>query len=261
MRALLFDATLCAGCGACTAACREKNQLPETEGPDLSDRRFTVLKKAANRGSEVNYRRLCMHCLDPTCASVCPVGAFRKTAAGPVVYNSEICMGCRYCIQACPFGVPRFEWSSLTPRVRKCNFCADRLAAGKPNACAEACPFGATLAGEREALLKEARSRLAAEPGKYIQKIYGEYDVGGTSVLVLSPVAFSQLGLPDNLPLHPLRILTYRALSGVPPFVGGGSLLMAGLWWLTRRKTEVARFEASMAKGGTDGTSPKGVKP
>jgi formate dehydrogenase iron-sulfur subunit len=169
-------------------------------------------------------------------------------------------MGFRYCIQACPFTVPRFEWSSLTPRVRKCGFCADRLAAGKPNACAEACPTGATLAGEREALLKEARSRLVAEPGKYIQKIYGEYDAGGTSVLVLSPVPFSQLGLPENLPLHPLRVLTFRALSGVPPFLAGGSVLLAGLWWLTRRKTEVARFEASLAREGTDGTAVKGVK-
>jgi len=258
MRALLFDATLCAGCGACTTACRETNHLPETEGPDLSDQRFTVLKKTAAKDGEVNYRRLCMHCLDPTCASVCPVGAFRKTAAGPVVYNAEICMGCRYCIQACPFSVPRFEWSSLAPRVRKCGLCADRLAAGKPNACAEACPSGATLAGEREALLKEARSRLAAEPGKYVQKIYGEHDAGGTCVLVLSPVPFTQLGLPENLPAHPLPVLTFRALSGIPPFLGGGSVLMAGLWWLTRRKTEVARFESSPARDGTNGTSVKG---
>jgi formate dehydrogenase iron-sulfur subunit len=184
-----------------------------------------------------------MHCQDPACASVCPVGALHKTADGPVVYNPDICLGCRYCIQACPFGVPRYEWSSRVPRVRKCDFCADRLAAGKINACAEACPTGATLAGERDALLKEAHSRLAAEPDKYVQKIYGEHDAGGTSVLMLSSIPFSQLGLPDNLPAEPLPLLTFRVLSKIPALAGAGSCMLAGLWWFTNRKAEVARVE------------------
>jgi formate dehydrogenase iron-sulfur subunit len=227
----------------CIAACREKNGLPETDAPDLTDKQFTVLKKTAGKDGEINYRRLCMHCLDPTCASVCPVGALHKTAAGPVAYNPDICLGCRYCIQACPFSVPRYEWTSLKPRVRKCNFCADRLAAGRINACAEACPTGATLAGEREALLREARARLAAEPDKYVQKIYGEHDAGGTSVLMISSVPFSQLGLPAHLPAAPLPLLTFRVLSKIPAisFAAGG--VLAGLWWLTNRKAEVARAE------------------
>lgn len=250
MRALLFDNTKCVGCGSCMAACREKNGLPETDAPDLTDRQFTVLKTTPGKGGDVNYRRMCMHCEDPTCASVCPVGALHKTAAGPVVYNADICLGCRYCIQACPFGVPRYEWSSLAPRVRKCTFCADRLAAGKINACAEACPTGATIAGEREALLKDARSRLAAEPDKYVQKIYGEHDAGGTSVLMLSSVPFSQLGLPDNLPAEPLPLLTFRVLSKIPTLAGAGSCMLAGLWWFTNRKAEVARVEGGKAKTG-----------
>jgi formate dehydrogenase iron-sulfur subunit len=252
MRALLFDNTKCIGCGLCMQACRTQNGLPETDAPDLNDKQFTVLKTTAGKHGEVNYRRLCMHCQEPTCASVCPVGALHKTATGPVLYNAEICLGCRYCIQACPFSVPRYEWNSLVPRVRKCTFCADRLAAGGINACAEACPAGATVAGEREALLREARARLAAEPDKYVPKIYGEHDAGGTSVLMLSSVPFSQLGLPDNLPAEPLSALTFRVLSKIPTFVCAGSFTMAGLWWLTNRKAEVARAEGGGAprKGG-----------
>ena len=252
MRALLFDATRCIGCGACAAACREENHLPATDSPELGPNQFTILRKLDDRGTEVNYRRLCMHCQDPTCASVCPVKALYKTPTGAVVYDPDICMGCRYCVQVCPFDVPRFEWTSLTPRVRKCGFCAARLAAGKPNACAEACPTGATMAGEREALLREARARLSAEPDKYVQKIYGEQDAGGTSVLVLSPVRFSRLGLPEGLPGEPLPRLTYRALSQVPAVAGGAGMLLAGLWWLTRRKAAVKQVESLdvAVKGG-----------
>lgn len=246
MRALLFDVTKCVGCGSCTAACREKNGLPETDAPDLTDQQFTVLKTtAAKDGSELSYRRMCMHCVDPTCASVCPVGALHKTANGPVVYDADICLGCRYCMQACPFGVPRYEWTALAPRVRKCSFCADRLAEGKINACAEACPTGATMAGDREELLAEARARLKAEPDTYVQKIYGEHEGGGTDVLYISPVDFASLGLPVNLPGEPLPLLTHRVLSKIPAVVGTGGFMLAGLWWLTNRKAEVVKAEGA----------------
>lgn len=245
MRAILFDSTKCVGCGSCMMACREKNGLAETKAEDLTAEQFTVVKKTAGKSGEVNYRRLCMHCQEPTCASACPVGALHKTPQGPVVYEAEICLGCRYCIQACPFGVPKYEWGSLKPRVRKCQFCADRLAEGKINACAEACPTGATIAGEREELLKEARRRLAAEPGGYVQHIYGEREAGGTSVLMLSAVPFSQFGLPENVGEAPLPKLTFRVLEKIPALAGIGALGLAGLWWLTERKNQVAEAEGA----------------
>ena len=248
MRALLVDTTKCIACGACVSACREANKLPETDATELTDKQFTVLKKLADKGGEVNYRRLCMHCLDPTCVSVCPVGALVKASNGPVLYEEDRCIGCRYCIQACPFSVPRYEWSNLNPKVQKCIFCAHRLEKGQQNACAEACPTGATTAGTRDALFKEARARLAAEPAKYVQTIYGEKDGGGTSVLYLSSVPFEKLGLPLNLGVEPLPHLTFKVLSKIPPAVGVGSCALAGLWWLTKRKAEVAKAEARQAE-------------
>ncbi len=250
MRALLIDITRCVGCGACVAACCEANGLPVEDSADLGPYRYTVVRKARTRRGEVYYRRLCMHCLDPACASVCPVGALKKSPEGPVVYNASVCMGCRYCVQACPFEVPRYEWKSRAPKLGKCSFCAERLAKGQPTACAEVCPTGATLCGERDALLKEARARIAAEPGKYLPAIYGEREVGGTSVLYISHVPFRTLGLPENLPLEPLPSYTGRALSQIPPLVGSAGIVLAGLWWLTNRKQEVARAERGPNVGG-----------
>src|SRR5512140_1585048 len=163
MKGLLIDITKCIGCGACREACREKNGLPESTDTDLSERTFTVIKTKGG----INYRKLCMHCVDPACASACPVGALKKTSHGPVTYDADRCMGCRYCMVACPFGVPRYEWSKALPLVRKCIFCPDRVSKGQPSACAEACPTGATQFGERDELIREAHKRIAAEPGKY----------------------------------------------------------------------------------------------
>ena len=140
-------------------------------------------------------RKLCMNCDDPACASVCPVGALQKDRLGPVTYDKHKCMGCRYCMAACPFSVPKYEWDKAVPGVRKCIMCAPRVAAGKPTACAEVCPTGATKFGERDELLKEARKRIQDNPGTYLPHIYGETEVGGTSVMLLSSLDFQQVRL------------------------------------------------------------------
>ena len=195
---ILFDSTLCIGCGACYQACKEKNNLPRTTDNYLTDKlsagTYTVVSNRSNRF----IRQMCMHCETPTCASVCPVGALVKTSAGPVVYDEDKCMGCRYCMQACPFGAPTYEWNSALPRVRKCTLCADRVVAGLPTACAAVCPTGATKFGDREALIEEAKARIRANPGKYVDHIYGVEEVGGTSVLLLSDVSFRESGVPNQ---------------------------------------------------------------
>jgi formate dehydrogenase iron-sulfur subunit len=184
-----------------------------------------------------------MHCESPTCVSVCPVGALAKTQAGPVVYDESKCMGCRYCMQACPFGVPRYEWNSATPRIRKCNLCADRIAAGLPTACASVCPTGATRFGTRDELIEEARARIRDNPGKYIDHLYGLEEVGGTSVLVISDVPIESLGYRADLIKGPLPLLTWNVLQKIPTLAMVGSVLMGGIWWITNRREEVARAE------------------
>jgi len=184
-----------------------------------------------------------MHCAEPACVSVCPVGALQKTAMGPVVYDASRCMGCRYCMTACPFQVPAYEWESRLPKVRKCDMCFEKQRSGQPTECARACPAGATICGERDALVAEARRRIAEKPGQYYPRIYGLKEAGGTSVLFLSAVPFEQLGLKTNLPGEPIPALTWRVLEHVPDVVSAGSVLLGGIWWITSRRDEVRAAE------------------
>lgn len=255
--ALLYDATLCIGCKACEEACATENGLPyDPTVAKLEQTSSTKYTAVLGRG-EAWMRKMCMHCQDPTCASVCPVGALEKTALGPVTYDESKCMGCRYCMVACPFSVPKYEWGKLLPRVRKCDMCSKRVAAGRPTACAEICPTGATKFGEREALIREARERIEQEPGKYVNHIYGLNEVGGTSVLLLSAVPFASFEYPDYHD-QALPLLTYRVLTRIPDVVVLGSVLLGGIWWITQRRVEVAAVESravSSEKEGKGGTS------
>lgn len=239
-KAILFDATRCIGCGACVDACMQAHgQTGDYEQvKDLSANNYTAV---VERG-DYYTRKMCMHCLQPTCVSVCPVEALRKTPEGPVTYEASRCLGCRYCMQACPFNVPRYEWDKVVPRVGKCDMCAGRD--GGP-ACAEACPEAATVFGTREELLAEAHRRLAESPDAYLQQVYGEHEVGGTSVLMLSPVSFKDLGLREDLPNEALPNRTWAALSHVPDVISIGSALLLAIWWITNRREEVARVEAA----------------
>jgi formate dehydrogenase iron-sulfur subunit len=242
-KAILYDSTLCVGCKACESACAERwgfkydDRVAAEE--KISAHKLTTVETHGDKYS----RRLCMHCAEPTCASVCPVGALQKTALGPVTYDAEKCMGCRYCMQACPFQVPTYEWSARLPKVRKCNMCYERQMKGQPTACTEACPTGATICGDRNALVAEANKRLAEKPNDYYQKIYGIKEAGGTSVLYLSAVPFEQIGLKTNVPMEPLPGLTWRVLELVPDVVSTGSVLLGGVWWITNRRAEVAKKE------------------
>ena len=267
-KSILVDTTKCIGCGACADACKVVNHLPLTNPATAKDLPAGAMTEEAlvafaqshgtvdgklsadtlnvvqTHGS-IFVRRFCMHCQEPTCASVCPVGALHKTAAGPVAYDADKCMGCRYCMMACPFGIPRYEWQSALPKVKKCTMCAPRQAKGLQPACTAVCPVQAGIFGERSELLAKAEKRLREEPSKYFQHIYGKEEVGGTSVLYLSAVPFERLGLPANLPMEPMPLLTYRVLSKIPQLVPLGGLLLSGIWWITNRREEVAKAEGS----------------
>jgi formate dehydrogenase iron-sulfur subunit len=229
---LLFDATRCIGCGACAQACKEENGLPEPIEPATTAYTWTTVSECEG----VWVRSMCLHCLDPTCVSVCPVGALSRSASGAVTYDSSRCIGCRYCIMACPFGVPKYQWDRAVPVVGKCILCAGRIAEGRPPACAEICPTGATLFGERDALIAEARARLDAAPQDYVDHIYGLDEAGGTSVLMISSVPFERLGLRVDLPRTALPPLTWQVLSKVPDFVVLAGALLFGLRWIIARR-------------------------
>jgi formate dehydrogenase iron-sulfur subunit len=251
-KALLYDATACINCKQCEVACAEQNKLryDDTVAAEdkQSDHKFTVVLAKNDKF----MRRLCMNCNEPACASVCPVGALKKTALGPVTYDEKKCMGCRYCMVACPFGVPKYEWGKVLPRVQKCTMCPDRVAAGKPTACAEICPTGATKFGERDELITEAQQRIRENPGKYVNHIYGLNEVGGTSVLLLSSVPFEEFGYKTDIVRDPLPLFTYRVLSRIPDFVPLGGILLGGVWWITHRREEVAAAEGKERNGGND---------
>lgn len=252
-KGILFDSTLCIGCGACYLACKERNHLPSTTSDflkdDLSSRTYSVVQ---NRNGHF-VRKLCMHCRVPTCVSVCPVAALEKTSTGPVVYHEDKCIGCRYCMQACPFNIPKYEWDSTLPRVRKCDMCADRQAAGLPTACATVCPTKATMFGDRDSLIQEAHARIAAHPERYNNHIYGVEELGGTSVLILASVSVDQLGYPTNLGKDPLPMITWNVLQHIPNFVVFGAVLLGGIWWITNRRVEVEAAERAEKAGKTAG--------
>jgi len=244
-RGLLIDVKRCIGCRACVGACQKTHAFPADESAtELSATAYTAL---VDKSEDLHVRRLCMHCQTPSCASVCPVGALSKTEAGPVVYDARRCLGCRYCMVACPFGVPRYEWNAVVPAVRKCDLCVERLGRGEVPACVEACPAEATVTGTRAELLAEAHRRIDQEGG-YFPHVYGENEVGGTSVLFLSPVSFAELGLPQGLGSEPLPGLTWRALEKIPGVVTMGGAALLAVRWITHRREEVAREEAAHAR-------------
>ena len=237
--AVLVDLTRCIGCRACENACRLRagfTGLPAAPmGYGPGDGQLTYRTRTVIEQHPQPVKRQCLHCLEPACVSVCPVAALEKTAAGPVVYHEANCIGCRYCLLACPFNVPKYEWdNALQPRVGKCDFCADRLAKGQSPACVAACPTGTLKFGQRGALLQEAKARLAAQPKRYTT-LYGADVVGGTAWLYLGDAAPEALGFPKGLPTTGLPGLTWKAIAKLPfVVIGLGLVLSAVVRWRAR---------------------------
>jgi len=256
--AILTDTTLCTGCEECVQACKEVNRLGKDRPrrwndaiDDLSATRFTTIVRQKD-GPFV--RRQCRHCQSPACVSACIVGALHKTNEGPVIYDDRKCIGCRYCMLACPYGIPRFEWGEIIPYIRKCDFCHARIMGGELDvpACVAACPEKATIFGTRDEMIHEAKKRIAAFPGKYWQdRVNGETEVGGTSVLYLSDKPLSFLAWKADLGERPLPDLTAGALKMVPPTILGVGGAMAAVWWIIGRRMAMAA-ENGPADDGID---------
>lgn len=258
---ILHDTTRCIGCRKCEEACNKVNDLPAPEQPfdDLSvlnkDRRtrfdtYTVVNQF--RGKDmlrpVFVKKQCNHCLEPACASACFVKAFDKTETGAVTYDESVCVGCRYCMIACPFEIPTYEYDkALTPRIRKCTLCYPRIVKGLLPGCVEICPTEALTYGKRNDLLRLARGRIQQYPDRYVDHIYGEHEMGGTSWLYLSGVPFRDLAMREDLGNVPAPSLTNGALKVVPIVAGMWPVLLTGIYAISKRKDKIAEMESSQA--------------
>jgi formate dehydrogenase iron-sulfur subunit len=275
VKTTLVDITKCIGCRACQVACKQWNDRDgeETEfqwelgfqnPATLSAKTLTLItfhelpdEKAPGGLNYLFTMRRCLHCLEPACASACPTTALTRQPDGPVTYDANKCIGCRYCIWACPWGVPTAEWDSLAPKIQKCTHCADRADQPLPlarngraltpeeskqyrsnvvvPACVKACPADALQFGNREDILKEARARISDQPEKYVDHIYGEKEAGGTSVLYLSSVPFGKLGFPDvGTKAYPS--LSKAAIHSVPPAVLAMGVLLGSTYAFLKRR-------------------------
>lgn len=242
---VLVDTTRCIGCRLCEEACAKANSLPEPDLSDLavfdrkrptSETALTVVNRYTIEGAEIHVKTQCMHCSDAACVSSCLVNALKKEKEGPISWRTN-CMGCRYCMVACPFEVPKFEYRSAAPRIQKCTFCyATRLVNAQKPACVEACPMEALSFGTRSEMLQEAKNRIAHAPDTYVSHIYGEHEVGGTSWIYLSPVPFDRIGFRTDLGTTPYPVLTkgyLKTVHGIDLIVPP---LLFGLAYLSRRK-------------------------
>lgn len=224
---LLISPELCIGCRGCQSACKAWNQLPaektvnkgSLENPaDLTPDLYTKVRYVEVPSAGDPFRWLfvsqrCVHCEDAGCINICPApGALYKTKEGAVAFDKDKCIGCRLCVTACPFDVPRYDADN---KIAKCHLCYDRIAEGLSPACAKTCPTGAITYGSRDSLIKRATA-------SGYQKVYGEADLGGLGVLYAFRDAPGLYGMEEK-PAIPetvvfwhkvLKPLSYLGLEG-----------------------------------------------
>jgi formate dehydrogenase iron-sulfur subunit len=253
---VLVDTTVCIGCRRCEWACNEWNKNPNQPVKSFEDKSvfqtirrthaptFTVVNRFFNpRDTKPLYvKRQCMHCEDPACLSACFVDAFEKTKKGAVTYNPDVCVGCRYCMVACPFDVPAYEYNEpLTPRITKCTFCFDRISKeGRVPACVEICPTETMRFGKRSDLINLAHERIRNNPQKYVDHVYGEHEVGGTSWLYLSPVPFDEIGFKTDLGKKSIPSMSkgFLFMTKVFEVVAAWPLVFAAFYALSKLKSK-----------------------
>lgn len=251
---VLVDTTVCIGCRRCEWACKKAHDIDPGDIETYSDESvFEKMRRPYNEGytvvnrydnpqnphNPINVKVQCMHCDQPACVSACIVGAFSKLENGAVVWDTDMCIGCRYCMVACPFQVPTFEFDkALHPDIHKCDFCYERTAEGLLPACVDICPVEALTYGKRRDLIEVAEKRMNLNPERYNGKIYGHTEVGGTSWMYLASTDFTKLDFP-KLGTSPAPGVSESIQHGifayfVPPIALYA--LLGGIMWVTKNK-------------------------
>ncbi|HMY35845.1 MAG TPA: 4Fe-4S dicluster domain-containing protein [bacterium] len=252
-RGVLVDTTVCIGCRTCEWACRKAHgyddeKLENYQSTDVfkkvrrpDETRLTVINQYSQRQTETFVKFQCMHCDEPACVSACIVGAFHKEEKGSVLWDTDKCIGCRYCMVACPFQVPAFEYEkAFRPDIIKCDFCKQRTDKGERPACVAECPVEAMIFGTRAELLQIAKDRIRRHPEKYKDHIFGETEVGGTAWLYLAERDFAEIGFP-KLGRNPAPGVSESIQHGIfAYFVPPVSLyaLLGGIMWLMKHREE-----------------------
>ena len=273
-KGVLVDLTKCIGCGSCVVACKMHNNnkwienrkdmwgrdhsAPATgENAQLADENWTVIQKHSVSGQDGNeawrfVKRQCLHCKEPACVSSCFATAFKQTEAGPVEYYPQLCVGCRYCMLACPFSIPKFQWDKPLPMLTKCSMCGERVKNGDAPACVSVCPTNVMTFGNYEDVLAEAKQRLTAPGNQYVQHIYGNEEAGGTLWLYISDKPFEELGFRMNVPKHSIPANTSGFMQATPVVGIIWFGILSLLYIFTKRRADV--------KGKKDAKSEKGTR-
>jgi len=251
----LIDASKCIDCRACLISCSVQNNV------SMKHTRIWI-KDTGILGEYPDLKHYtapfhCMHCTDPSCVSACTVGALQQSQDGVVTYDNDRCIGCRYCMYACPFQVPHFEWDQQFALITKCDLCYSRLQAGQQPACAATCPSEAIQFGTREDMLAKAHERIQSQPGRYVEHVFGEFENGGTSTFYISPVPFEQLGFPTtDRTASPAEANREATEIGTPIIAGGVALGMTGIYLALEHKNK--KHDDSQAEHAE--TAPAGTK-
>lgn len=250
-KSVLVDLTRCTGCRGCQAACKAWNERSARatvqagtyeNPPALSSDCLTRIEfNEAERGDGAVWtfvKDQCLHCKEPACVAACPVGALVKSSEGPVNYVFDRCIGCRYCMVACPFEIPRYEWEETMPWVQKCTFCSERIKDGLVPACIKTCPTETMFYGDDSEVLAEAKRRITSGNGKYVQQIYGEEEAGGTAWVYISNRPFRELGFNTRVGAKPLPSFTWSHLNKIPLEIVGFVAVLGGLAFIRGRDTK-----------------------
>ena len=246
---VLVDITRCIGCRSCQIACKAWHNLDAkynlidgnlTMPKQLNDKNYTLIEFAEYEHIDKSWefiKKQCLHCKEPACASACPVGALIKTKNSAIIYDQWLCIGCRYCMIACPFDIPKYEWDTSNPWIRKCDFCDDRINEGLEPSCVKACPMEVMYFDDYKNILKEAKKRIKNNPDKYINYVYGENEAGGTSWIYIANRPFDELGFKMNIPKKSYPLFTWKnSLSKILWEEVGLLAILGGLLYVRTRK-------------------------